>query len=376
MQVAYLADALYQTMAAGSARYTAEMIHALRDMPDMDLRLLTLYLPEIVAALAQERGYPLAESLHLPVSRKMQYLLWHFAGLSGPVAKATQDADVIHAPILIIPPRKKIPLVVTVFDLTFLMFPQHHLRSTRVLIGSGLRRAVHDADIFLAISENTKKDMVRLTGVAPERIRVTPLAADPLFRPIPDEGGVLARHGIDKPYVLYVGTLEPRKNIGVLLQAFAELKDKETLLVLAGAKGWMYDQIFSLVTQLGIESRVKMLGYVENDDLPVLYTEAQVFVYPSLFEGFGLPVLEAMQCGAPVITTNVSSLPEVIGDAGITLSPDDMAGLAAALTRVLSEPELREEMRGKSLAQAARFSWHKTAQLTAEAYQSVLRGRG
>ncbi len=250
------------------------------------------------------------------------------------------------------------------------MFPQHHLRSTRVLVGSGLRRAVHDADIFLAISENTKKDLVRLTGIASERVRVTPLAADPLFRPSGDNG-TLVRLGIDRPYALYVGTLEPRKNVTVLLHAFAALEDKETLLVLAGAKGWMYEQIFSLVMELGLESRVKMLGYVENDDLPVLYTEAQVFVYPSLFEGFGLPVLEAMQCGAPVITTNVSSLPEVIGDAGIMLSPDDTTALTAALTRVLSEPELRQEMRGKSLARAALFSWRKTAEMTAEAYHHV-----
>lgn len=373
MQVAYLADALYQSMTAGSARYTAEMVHALRDIPGIDLRLLTLYPPETVAALARERGYPQAESLPLPVSRKMQYVLWHYARMSGPVAKATQGADVIHAPILILPPRRKIPLVVTVFDLTLLIFPQHHLRSTRVLTGSGLRLAVRDADLLLAISENTKRDLVRLTGVAPDRVRVTPLAADALFKPAHDSG-TLARLGIDQPYALYVGTLEPRKNITVLLHAFAALEDKETVLVLAGAKGWMYEQILSLITELGIESRVKMLGYVENADLPVLYTEAQVFVYPSLFEGFGLPVLEAMQCGTPVITTNVSSLPEVAGTAALLFAPDDVAALAGALQQVLSTPGVREEMRGRSLEQASRFSWRRTAELTAEAYQDAAQG--
>jgi len=375
MQIAYFADPLYQRLAAGSARYTAELAQALREIPEIDLRLLTLYPQETVTALAQERSYPVAESLPLPVPRQIQYLLWHYAGISGPLAKAIQDADVLHTPILIVPPRRKTPLVVTVHDLTFALFPQHHNRNTRVVAVSGLRRAVRDADLFLAVSEHTKRDLVRLTGVSPERVRVTPEAADARFAPRKDDG-TLARLGIDRPYALYVGTLEPRKNITVLLHAFAALEDKETLLVLAGAKGWMYEQIFSLVTQLGIESRVKMLGYVENDDLPVLYTEAQVFVYPSLFEGFGLPVLEAMQCGAPVITTNVSSLPEVAGDAALLISPDDTAGLAAALTRVLSEPGLREEMRGKSLTQAARFSWQKTAEMTMEAYQSVLHGRG
>jgi glycosyltransferase involved in cell wall biosynthesis len=373
MQVAYFADPLYQTPTAGGARYTVELARELARMPGVDLRLLTLYSPEEVAARVRAQNYPAAECLPVPLSRKAQYLLWHFAGLSGSLAKATQNADILHTPILIVPPKKRAPLVVTVFDLTFVSFPQHHLRSTRVLLGSGLRRAVQTADLFLAISENTKRDLVRLTGVAPERVCVTPLAADPLFRPSCDTG-VPARLGIDRPYALYVGTLEPRKNVTALLQAFAQLEDKETLLVLAGAKGWMYEQIFSLVTQLGLESRVKMLGYVENDDLPALYTEAQVFVYPSLFEGFGLPVLEAMQCGTPVITTNVSSLPEVAGEAAILVSPDDTAGLTAALRRVLSEPNLREEMRGQSLARAALFSWRKTAEMTVEAYQSVLRG--
>ena len=374
MQVAYLADALYQSMAAGSARYTAEMAQALSKIPGLDMRLLTLYPPEIVAARAKERGYPQAESLPLPVPRQVQYLLWHYAGMPGPLAKAMQEADVVHAPILIVPPRKKTPLVVTVFDLTFLMFPQHHVLNTRVLLGSGLRQAVRKADAFLAISENTKKDLVRLTGVAPERVHVTPLAADPLFRPLADHG-TLARHGIDRPYVLYVGTLEPRKNITVLLRAFAALQDRETLLVLAGAKGWMYEEMFALVTQLGLQDRVKMLGYVSNEDLPVLYSASQVFVYPSLFEGFGLPVLEAMQCGAPVITTNVSSLPEVAGDAGILISPDDVAGLTRELDSLLSEPERRADLRGRSLARASLFSWQKTAELTAEVYRQVARGR-
>ena len=359
MQVAYLADALYQTMAAGSARYTAEMAQALSKVPGLDMKLLTLYPPEIVAARAKERSYPQAESLPLPVSRQVQYLLWHYAGIPGPLAKATQEADVLHAPILIVPPRKKTPLVVTVFDLTFLMFPQHHVLNTRVLLGSGLRQAVRQADAFLA-------------GVAPERVHVTPLAADPLFQPLADNGA-LARHGIDRPYVLYVGTLEPRKNITVLLRAFAALEDKETLLVLAGAKGWMIEEMFALVTQLGLQGRVKMLGYVPNEDLPVLYTETQVFVYPSLFEGFGLPVLEAMQCGAPVITTNVSSLPEVAGDAGILISPTDVAGLTRELDSLLSEPERRADLRGRSLARAAGFSWQKTAELTAEVYHQVMR---
>ena len=374
MQVAYFADVMYQNLAAGSARYAAELAQALSERSELELRLLTLYAPEVVAARGQPRGYLPAESLSLRVPRQFQYLLWHYAGVSGPLAKVVQDADLLHTPILIVPPRRKTPLVVTVHDLTFALFPQYHNRNTRIVAVSGLRRAVRDADLFLAVSEHTKRDLIRLTGISPKRVWVTPEAADARFRPVRD-GGTLARLGIDRPYVLYVGTLEPRKNVPALLWAFAALEDKEALLVLAGAKGWMYKEVFALTAELGIAGRVKMLGYVENDDLPVLYTEAQAFVYPSLFEGFGLPVLEAMQCGAPVITTNVSSLPEVAGDAALLVSPDDPAALTAALRRVLSEPGLREELRGKSLARAAQFSWRKTAEMTADAYECVRRRR-
>lgn len=384
MQVAFLADALYQNIAAGSARYTSELAAELCRLPELDMHLLTLYPPEEAGKMAAERGYPQARSLPLTVPRRLQYLLWHFAGLAGPLADAAAGMDVLHTPILLVPPKKAgrkaaVPLVVTVFDLSIQLFPQHHTRQLRLFMESGLRRAVRDADAFIAISESTKRDLVRLTGINPKRVRVTPLAADPLFQPVPDDCGVLARLGIDQPYILYVGTLEPRKNIMVLLHAFAALPDRDplkgTLLVLAGAKGWMYDEIFVLAATLGLNDRIRILGFVANEDLPMLYGKAQVFVYPSLFEGFGLPVLEAMQCGAPVITTNVSSLPEVAGDAAILISPDDTAGLVTSLTRLLSEPALRDEMHGKSLEQAARFSWRKTAEQTAETYHSVWGGR-
>ena len=377
MQVAFLADALYQNLAAGSARYSAELIHELCQIPDIKMRLLTLYPPETVAQFAHERQYPEAESIPLASPRRIQYLLWHLAGLAGPIAKVTASMDVIHTPILLVPPKKRIhlkpqtPLVVSVFDMSIQMFPQHHTRQLRLFVESGLRRAVQDADAFVAISENTKRDLVRLTGVPPSRVFVTPLAAEARFTPRTDNGA-LARYGIEPPYILYVGTLEPRKNIGMLLRAFAALKDIGTTLVLAGAKGWMYDELFVTLEKLNLRDRVKTVGFVANDDLPILYSQAQAFIYPSLFEGFGLPVLEAMQCGTPVITTNSSSLPEVSGDAALVVSPEDTEGLANALARILSEPALRDDLRGRSLEQAARFSWRRTAELTAEVYHHVL----
>ena len=367
-------------MTAGIARYTVELLRELEQRPDLSLRLMTTLPQETAAAAARQRGYPAADTMPLLAPRKLQYLLWHLVGIAGPLSRAGDEADVVHTPTFLVPPRKKTPLVVTVHDLTLLRFPRQHPWNTRILMGSGLRRAVRDADAFLAVSEYTRLDLIRLTGAAPERVFVTPEAADARFTPRPDNGA-LARYGLEKPYLLSVGTLEPRKNLRVLLRAFAALAEKPSAkkaadpltLVLAGAKGWMYDEIFTLVERLGLQERVRITGYVADDDLPVLYSQAQVFIYPSMFEGFGLPVLEAMQCGTPVITTNVSSLPEVAGSAALLFTPDKVEELVGALSRILSEPGLHADMCGRSLEQARRFSWKRTADLTADVYQRVTR---
>jgi glycosyltransferase involved in cell wall biosynthesis len=283
-----------------------------------------------------------------------------------------EEADVIHTPTLLVPPRGRQPLVVTVLDLSILLFPQHHGRWWRAVARLGLDRAVREADALIAISQHTANDLVRLTGVARERVHVIPLAADPRFAPVHDLT-VPARYGIGAPYLLYLGTLEPRKNLTALLHAFARSNGGDTKLVLAGAKGWMFEEIFNTVTKLGIASRVVFPGFVEEADLPALLNGATAFVYPSEYEGFGLPVLEAMSCGAPVITTNVSSLPEVAGDAGLLVPPGDVEALYGALRRVLSEPTLREEMKHKGLERAAQFSWMRTAQETVDVYHHVVR---
>jgi len=370
--VSYLADSLYHSVTTGVTRYAVQLAQELDRIPDIDLLLFTLMPAEVVAALAQKRGYPEAESVPLRFSRNMYYLLWHLARVSGPLGKAASasafTADVLHTPTFLIPPQKKSPLVVTVYDLTLLRFPHHFSRNTRILLGTGLRRALRDADAFLAISEYTKQDLIRLTGVSPSRVFVTPLAADARFKPVSGTE-TLARYQIQTPYILYVGTLELRKNVAVLLRAFAALNNKSLTLVLAGIKGIGFDDLLPIIQQLGISEQIVVTGYVADEDLPALYSQARVFVYPSLFEGFGLPVLEAMQCGTPVITTNVSSLPEVAGKAALLFAPDDVAALVDALQQVLSAPGVREEMRGRSLEQASRFSWRRTAELTAEAYQ-------
>ena len=371
MRVAFLADMLYYRLAAGTTRYAGRLCTELLKQPDLDLRLFTLHPPEIVRATAQQRRLPEAVSIGGLLSRRAHTLAWTL-GWPGPWTKATASADLVHVPALTAVPRSRVPLVFTVHDLAFRSFPGHHNRRTRVMAELALRRAVKTAAAFIAVSAFTASELRRITGIGPERIHVIAEAAEESFRPV-DDSACLARYGIATPYLLYVGTLEPRKNLPLLLRAYAALGPVEAKLVVVGSKGWMYDEIFDLVGRLDLASRVVFTGFVPDDDLPALLTAATAFVYPSLHEGFGLPVLEAMQCGAPVITSNVSSLPEVAGDAALLVSPTDLDGLTGALRRVLAEPGLRAEMRERSLRQASRFSWKRTAEETLEVYRRVAR---
>jgi glycosyltransferase involved in cell wall biosynthesis len=367
MRVAFWADMLYYRLAAGTTRYAGRLSIELQRLGSVDLRLYTLFAQDLVRSEAKARGYPAAESIGGGISRQAQYLCWA-AGLAGPWREMASQVDLIHVPNLLAVPSGRTPLLFTVHDLTFLTFPSLHNGRTRLMAGWALRQAVRIADAFIADAEFTAGELVRTTGVPREKIHVIPLAADEAFRPT-DDAGCLSRLG------MYVGTLEPRKNLPLLLRAFAALERTDAKLVIAGTKGWMFEEIFALVESLKLTSRVIFTGFVPDADLPALLSAAEVFVYPSLHEGFGLPVLEAMQCGTPVITTNVSSLPEVAGDAALMVSPEDVTGLASAMRRVLDEPGLREEMRGRSMEQARRFSWRETAERTAEVYRQVAHPR-
>jgi glycosyltransferase involved in cell wall biosynthesis len=280
----------------------------------------------------------------------------------------------MHTPVMLVPASPAMPLVVTVHDMTAWLFPDLHTKRTAWLTRLAFRAAQRRGAFFLADSESTAGDLMRIGQVPRDRVAVVPLAADARFRPV-DGSAVLTRLGLDRPYLLYVGTLEPRKGIESLLDAFAQLVDVDVRLVIAGKRGWMFEALDAKVASLGLTSRVTFTGFVPDEDLPALISGALAFVYPSVYEGFGLPVLEAMQCGTPVISSDVSSLPEVAGDAALLVTPGDVHGLARAMRQVLSELGLREELRGRGFAQAAKFSWRRTAALTAEAYHHVLARR-
>ena len=266
--------------------------------------------------------------------------------------------------------------VITVYDLTFELFPQWHIKET-LIWGERIYRLVCEADRIIAISENTKKDLIKLYKILPEKIKVIHLAADEIYRPINDSNALassLQKYDLPNKFILFVGTLEPRKNLNRLIQAYRMLKERgglEHKLVIVGRKGWLYEEIFKIVKNLGLSREIIFTGYVPEEVLVLLYNISDLFVYPSLYEGFGLPPLEAMSCGTPVITSNISSLPEVVGDAAILVNPYNVEEIAEAIERVLSDEKLQQRLRRKGLERAKFFSWEKTAKETIKVYEEL-----
>jgi glycosyltransferase involved in cell wall biosynthesis len=271
--------------------------------------------------------------------------------------------------------------VVTFHDLTFVLYPELHQVAKRIFFPAMMRWSARHARRIITVSESTRQDLVRTLGVSPERVTTVLSAVDADYRPATaaQVAEVCARYGLRSgAYLLYVGVLEPRKSIDRLVEAFARISPGADglKLVIAGKRGWMYDQIFAQVAALGLQDRVTFPGYVPRADLPPLYSGARAFVYPSRYEGFGLPVLEAMSCGAPVVTTNVSSLPEVAGDGALLVDPDDVPALAAALARVVHDARLREQLSSRGRTRASSFSWERCARETIRVYQDAVTGPG
>jgi glycosyltransferase involved in cell wall biosynthesis len=297
------------------------------------------------------------------------------------LAAISRSLDLIHGLAFAIPLACACPAVVTVHDLSFLRFPNAFRHFNRSYLSFITRISTRKAARVIAVSESTRQDVITFFGVPGERVAVVPNGVAEEFHPVdPAEvAGFRRSKRLPEHFILFLGTLEPRKNIVRLLEAYAlwlhELpaNAKSTpLLVIAGAKGWFYETIFARVNDLGLADRIIFPGFVPAEELPWWYRAAELFVYPSLFEGFGLPVLEAMACGTPTITSKASSLPEVAGDAALLIDPEDTEGLAGALAHVLAEPEVAAKMRAAGLRQAARFSWTRTAAQTADVYRTVL----
>jgi glycosyltransferase involved in cell wall biosynthesis len=266
------------------------------------------------------------------------------------------------------------PFVVTVHDLSFLSYPQGFRVLNRSYLRVFTRLSVQRARRVIAVSESTKHDLVQNYGLSPGKVDVVHNGVGSGFRPLPaaQVAAFRAKQGLPESFILFVGTLEPRKNVIRLIEAYACLPETKPPLLLVGGKGWLYDDLFARREALGLTNQVHFVGYVPAEDLPLWYNAAELFVYPSLYEGFGLPPLEAMASGTPVISSASSSLPEVVGTAGLLVDPTDVEALATTMQRVLSDKDLQAEMRNAGLEQARVFSWRRTALQTAGSFRRAL----
>jgi glycosyltransferase involved in cell wall biosynthesis len=283
---------------------------------------------------------------------------------------AALKPDLLHGMAYALPLGWPGRTVVSVYDLSFLRFPRNFNTANRVYLTAATRASTKRARVVFTISEHTRRDIVRLLNVPAQRVVVTYPAADERFRVLPADEVEAFRRARDLPkeFIFAVGTLEPRKNVVGLLEAYARLPRSRPPLFVGGGSGWRFSPIFDTVQRLGLQDQVTFLGFVVEDELPHWYNAARLFAFPSLYEGFGLPVLEAMACGTPVITSHAASLPEVGGKAVVLVDPQDSAHLADELLRVLDDDQLRLEMRAAGRIQATRFSWQGMADQTAASY--------
>ena len=322
---------------------------------------------------AEWSGWPANVRLRpTPVSERLLTILWHRLRLPLPVEWFTGRCDLFHSTDFVLPPVAGARTLLTVHDLTFLRYPDCAHPPLRAYLQNVVPRSLARADCVVADSQSTKKDLVELLGVPGEKIAVVYGGVDSRFAP--ESSQACKTCELSGPYILSVGTLEPRKNYARLIRAYARLCQETGLphlLVIAGGKGWLYDDIFAEVRRLGLEQRVRFLGFVDDAALPALYRGAELFVFPSLYEGFGFPPLEAMACGCPVVASNSSSLPEVCGDAAILVPPEDEGALAGAMSTVFRDAVLRQALRARGLAQAAHFTWPAAARRLVEEYEKV-----
>jgi alpha-1,3-rhamnosyl/mannosyltransferase len=354
----------------GIGRYAANLAPALAAQLDADERLLILHAPEAAARLAAAAG-PQVRLLPTPLSPFGFRQQWAMPRL----LRSLEQAHVYHSTYYLMPYSLRLPTVLTFYDLIPLQHPETVSRRARLLFQLTMSMALSTARHVVSISEAARRDLLARFKLPPERVTTTPLAADARFRPQPAAEIARVRAAYDLPdeMVLFVGINKPHKNLPRLIEAFGRLlaQGSSASLVLAGPWDERYPEAKTAVAALSAGERVRLLGPVADADLPALYAAATFFVLPSQYEGFGLPVLEAMACGAAVACSNTSSLPEIAGDAALTFDPFDVDAIAAALGQLLGDNELRARLAQAGTEQAARFSWEKTAAATLAVYRQV-----
>jgi len=351
----------------GNETYVVNLLHGLATLPSDDCYQVLTPHPDRLAQAAKLpasfeviRVWPGNSPLRIPFAM--------------PAAVQRSHADLLHVSY-VAPPWLPCRSIVSVHDLSYLVYPGSVSLRTRLILTLLVPMSVRRAARVIAISEHTKRDLVARYRLSPDRVVVIYLAAAPAFHPLPDQMSLSLPHGVVEPFILAVGNLEPRKNLVRLVDAFAELARDPGFtaqLVIVGQQKGRAGDVRRSVRLKGLQSRVFFTGFISEPQLNLLYNRAALFVYPSLYEGFGLPPIEAMRCGCPVVASNTSALPEVLGEAAILVDPTSVKEIAEAMRAVVTRPELAGALRDKSLRHAARFSWAAVASQTRDVYRAAV----
>ena len=345
----------------GTEQYTTRLLEALVRLPTA--HHLTLYFNRRPASAP-------AWPAHVTVREMPFPRLWTHLRLSWEMARRPPDLLFVPAHVLpLVRPRRT---VVTIHDLGYLYFPQAHPPLRRLELHLSTLWNARVAGRIIAVSQATKNDLVHRYRVPAERIRVVYHGVEERFRPISDPA-ILSRYGLPARYLLYLGALHPRKNLERLLEAYAGLPEDAPPLVLAGPRGWYFERIAAAIASLGLGRRVLLPGYIADEDVPAVLSAALALVYPSLHEGFGLPALEAMACGIPVIASRTSSLPEVVGETGLLVDPLSVEELRAAMACLLADEGLRGELGRRGRERAGLFTWERCARETLDVLEEALK---
>ncbi len=364
---------------AGIGRYTREMVKALATAK------ANSFVAEYRLFVADGKQFkpdlPGPDFSWHPTGLSERWLarLWYRLRLPLPIENWTGPLALFHATDFVLPPLKRgTGAIVTIHDLSFVREPETVMPGMLAHLNRWVPRSVERAEHVIAVSETTRQDLIELYQTPPEKITTLYHGVAAEFKPVkvPEKlAAVRQKYGLGKrPFVLSLGTIQPRKNYRRLIEAFAQL-DPAFSLVIGGGKGWRDEAIFAQVTRLGLEQRVHFPGFIADADLPALYSAATLFALPSLYEGFGLPLLEAMACGTPVISSNQSSLPEVVGSAGLLVNPREVTAIAEAMSKVLTDADLHQQLSQAGLKQATKFSWDKTASRLLSLYRRVTENR-
>lgn len=367
---------------AGVSRFTYLLIDALSRVDDDLTCTVFINASEAIPAAASAMGRSPRIRLipsSWPTSSPARRILWEQLELPSLVRRS--GAEVFHAPVNVLPSRLSVPGVVTIHDLAFVRHPELFRPARRYYQRIFTDRSAHRATTIATDSEATRRDVVSTFHIAPERVKVIYPCIRPDLKPELDSNTLAAfraRHNLPERYLLFLGTLEPRKNLVTLVEAYAQLlavSPETPPLVLAGGKGWYYQAVFDRVRALGLERHVTFAGYVSQEEQPLWYAGAALFLYPSLYEGFGLPVVEALACGTPTLTSNISSLPEAGGPVALQAPPNDAGAMARAMRDALADPTLLERVRVEGPQWARRFSPEQMAWRYVNVYADAASGR-